>query len=247
MGFAFAADMAVKMPVKAPPPPPAPVYSWTGWYVGGNVGYGWGDERTDIAGTATTISDQPFFGGIPANFAFAGSNTAGLQGVIGGGQVGHNFQFATRWLLGFEADFQGLDARGSSTFADPFSGPICATMGGIPPVCSSFFTLNGTAATAYEAKIEWFGTVRGRLGYLANDQVLLYATGGLAYGRVELSGATNVNGVNIDPFCAPPVRSPLLRPVRACSKPRGPTSASRSAAAPRANSRIGYHQTGRGN
>jgi outer membrane immunogenic protein len=39
---AFAADMAVKMPVKAPPPPSAPVYSWTGWYIGANGGYGWG-------------------------------------------------------------------------------------------------------------------------------------------------------------------------------------------------------------
>src|SRR5262249_34862023 len=55
----------------------------------------------------------------------------------------------------------------------------------------------------YEAKIEWFGTVRGRLGYLVNDQVLLYATGGLAYGRVELSGVTNVNGSVVDPFNPP--------------------------------------------
>jgi outer membrane immunogenic protein len=42
--------------------------------------------------------------------------------------------------------------------------------------------------------IDWFGTVRGRVGYLITDQVLLYGTGGLAYGRVEVSGVTNVSG-----------------------------------------------------
>jgi outer membrane immunogenic protein len=51
-GFAFAADM----PVKAPPPPPAPVYSWTGWYVGDNVGYGWGDANTDLAANGNVTS-----------------------------------------------------------------------------------------------------------------------------------------------------------------------------------------------
>jgi outer membrane immunogenic protein len=214
---AFAADIARKMPVKAPPPPPpAPVYNWTGWYVGGNVGYSWGDAHTDIGGSATTISIPFFEGGVPNNFAFAGSNTAALQGVIGGGQIGYNYQFSPQWVLGFETDIQASGERRSSAFADSFSGPLCAVpVTPPPPRCSStinpggIFTVNGTAATAYEAKIEWFGTVRGRLGYLVNDQVLLYATGGLAYGRVGLSGATNVNGVVINnvavvsPFTAP--------------------------------------------
>ena len=45
---AFAADMAVK----APPPPPAPIYNWTGWYVGGNIGFGWGDADTSFYAAA---------------------------------------------------------------------------------------------------------------------------------------------------------------------------------------------------
>jgi outer membrane immunogenic protein len=47
--------------------------------------------------------------------------------------------------------------------------------------------------TSYEAKIDWFGTVRGRLGWLVNDQLLIYATGGLAYGKVAVSGNANIS------------------------------------------------------
>jgi outer membrane immunogenic protein len=43
--------LAADMPVKAPPRAPAPIYSWTGWYVGGNVGYGWGHANSDLAGS----------------------------------------------------------------------------------------------------------------------------------------------------------------------------------------------------
>jgi outer membrane immunogenic protein len=56
--------------------------------------------------------------------------------------------------------------------------------------------------TAYDAKIGWFGTVRGVLGVLITDHVLLYGTGGLAYGRVELSGNTIVTGSITTPASA---------------------------------------------
>jgi outer membrane immunogenic protein len=189
-GFAFAADMAVK----APPPAPAPVYSWTGFYVGGNVGYSWGDARTDIAGSANAITAQQISGGFttPSTFAFADSNTARLNGIIGGGQLGYNYQFAPQWVLGFEADIQGSGERGSNSFVDPFSTPVCVAVANAS--CAFFAPLNGTAATSYEAKIEWFGTVRGRLGFLLNDQLLLYGTGGLAYGRVNLTGNSVIGG-----------------------------------------------------
>jgi outer membrane immunogenic protein len=87
---AFAADMAVK----APPPAPAPVYSWTGWYVGGNVGYSWGRANSDLAGSGnlSTFIQTP----ATTSFAFADSNTTHLDGVIGGGQIGYNYQFSPR-------------------------------------------------------------------------------------------------------------------------------------------------------
>ena len=71
----------------------------------------------------------------------------------------------------------------SNTFVDPFSTPYCAGIQfGVQ--CIIVGSLNGTAVTDYEAKIKWFGTVRGRLGYLITDQLLLYGTGwlGLRWG-----------------------------------------------------------------
>ncbi len=59
--------------------------------------------------------------------------------------------------------------------------------------CTSTAPFTGTALTSYEAKIGSFGTVRGRVGLLVTDQLLIYGTGGLAYGDVKLSGITNSN------------------------------------------------------
>jgi outer membrane immunogenic protein len=116
----------------------------------------------------------------------------------GGGQIGYKFQFSPRWVLGLEADIQGSGERGSGRFADPFSTQICTGIvivePGQPPFCGTRSPANGAAVTAYDAKIGWFGTVRGILGVLITDHVLLYGTAGLAYGRVELSGNTSVTG-----------------------------------------------------
>jgi outer membrane immunogenic protein len=206
-------------------PVAVPVYTWTGFYVGGNVGYSWGNARTEIAGSATTVAVPFFEGGFPGNnVAFADSNTVRLNGVIGGGQIGYNIQFSPRWVLGFEADIQGSGERGSNAFAHPFSTTPCSLASGFPPpTCERNGTLNGVAATAYDAKISWFGTVRGRLGFLISDQILLYGTGGLAYGHVELSGITNVNGsetTNLHPPSPVPPVLPITPATTAFSESR---------------------------
>jgi outer membrane immunogenic protein len=210
-GPATAADLA--RPVyRRPVVVAAPVYSWTGFYIGGNVGGSWGDARTDIAGNATTFErtgTAPFiFVNTPSSFA--DSQSQRLSGVIGGGQIGYNYQSSPVWMLGFEADIQGSGERGSNAVTDPVSGTVCFGVVAATNQCAqgSAIPINATAVTAYDAKIGWFGTVRGRLGVLVSDHVLLYGTGGLAYGRVEMSGATNVNGSvivppQVLPFAAP--------------------------------------------
>ena len=78
---ALAADLPVKAPRYAPPPP-APVFSWTGFYIGGNVGYSWGDPNTDFnADPVTVIIAAPAT--IPG---FVGSESVKPKGIIGGGQ-----------------------------------------------------------------------------------------------------------------------------------------------------------------
>jgi outer membrane immunogenic protein len=166
------------MPVKAPPsPPPAPVYNWTGWYVGGNVGGSRGDAKTDFAGNGSVSFAST------SSSVFGASNTAHPNGVIGGGQIGYNYQFSPNWVLGFEADIQASGERGSGQFVVPFLIPGVAFGGGPGQVGPPFF---GAASTSYGTKIDWFGTFRGRLGFLVGDQLLIYGTGGLAYGEVAV-------------------------------------------------------------
>jgi outer membrane immunogenic protein len=153
---ASAADMAVK----APPPPVAsvPPGPWVGWYAGGNLGGSWGRARSDfaISGFGTSM---------------ATSDSLSPDGVIGGGQLGYNWQVDPNWLIGAEADIQASGEKASTT---------------------RFDTLDGEGVTTnYETKIEWFGTARARLGYVFDRRILLYATGGLAYGRVSISGTSS--------------------------------------------------------
>jgi len=198
MTAAMAADM--RMPMKAPPIVDPP-FSWTGVYLGGNAGYSWGRARTDqtdtTSSTATTqlfrgsppvgapLTDgaqlgQPQLGAFPQVVTTsAGAGTAGranINGVIGGGQAGYNWQLNRSWVLGLEADIQGSGERGSVT--------VCSVAG-----CTAG-SLIGTANT----RLDWFGTVRGRVGFLPIDKLMLYGTGGLAYGSIRSDYLTGVNG-----------------------------------------------------
>jgi len=170
-----AADMPAKAPIlKAPPA----VYNWTGFYVGANVGFSWGRAKTDLVGTeqvqvfrtagANLVLDT---GAVPiAGF----SDRSNANGWLGGVQAGYNWQTG-RWLFGIEADFQGTGE--DSDFLHTFVIPPVLVQGVQTPAT--------TVSVAGETKLKWFGTVRGRLGWLPTERILLYATGGLAYGRIE--------------------------------------------------------------
>jgi outer membrane immunogenic protein len=149
---------AADMPAKAPP---AAVvgYTWNGLYVGGNVGGAWS------SGWSGTQSFSPLAGNIPVTFDHHGS------GAIAGGQIGYNWQPTRNWVLGIEADLQWSGLDGGTSFSPlPIGGPVVAN------------------SATMSRDLQWFGTVRGRLGY-AWDRWMVYGTGGFAYGQVRYDSA----------------------------------------------------------
>jgi len=149
---AWAADMAVK----APPPAPVPIFSWTGFYAGVNAGGAWGDNAVTYTPLYTGAPPP----GLQAFAAASGSPNFHPSGFTGGGQAGYNWQWS-QWVVGIEADINY--ARLASSLN---SGIL-----NFPGTAPFFFQTSTTT--------NWMATVRPRVGYSFNH-VLFYATGGLA-------------------------------------------------------------------
>ena len=97
---AFAADMVVKAP--PPRPAPAPVYSWTGWYVGAHIGYGWDREDPSVV-ICRCVVDPP----VPFD----------AKDILGGLQAGFNYQF-NALVVGVEGDFAWTGIKGTTTWIE---------------------------------------------------------------------------------------------------------------------------------
>jgi outer membrane immunogenic protein len=172
---AGAADLAGRK--LAPVAPTMAAYSWNGFYVGVNAGYAWTQNSTHYS---YQLGDNPGPDDI-AEFNAAGLVPQGFGGnrggFIGGGQVGYNYQTGAL-VLGLEADFQYLDVKRRSSQTTSFADGADST----------------TIVTAAESGVDWLGTVRARAG-VAFDRTLIYATGGLAYGR--LSNRTSITAAGM--------------------------------------------------
>jgi outer membrane immunogenic protein len=160
--IASAADMPVKAPVYKAPIAIAP--TWTGFYIGANIGGGWSNRNVDYVANDPAAVLLFSIGGQPPSTSFKTS------GALGGLQVGYNWQFNPKWLVGLETDFNWSGMKGS--------GSVAGVLGGAIPFTESV-----------DERIKWFGTVRARLGYVPTDNLLTYITGGFAYGRVEHAGS----------------------------------------------------------
>lgn len=160
---ASAADLALRGAPPAYELPPVVEFSWTGFYAGVNAGFGFSSNRH-----STFCLDPTGVNGGAGCTTLPDLNTDG-EGFVGGGQVGVNMAIGGGFVAGIEADIQYTHIRRTSTVAGDF--PLVG--GGI-----------GTA-DAYTAtqRLDYLGTVRARLGY-AFDRLLVYGTGGLAYGDV---------------------------------------------------------------
>lgn len=153
-GAADAADLNGGSMKDAPAYMPANV--WTGFYIGVNGGYGTSSNSSTLDTYAYHDWDTT---------SGTGSATLTTEGGFGGGQIGYNVQH-DRLVFGIEADIQGSDIKGSkSSEADNGDGDL---------ITDARVTSN----------LDWFGTLRGRAGYLFGN-TLVYATGGLAFGGVK--------------------------------------------------------------
>lgn len=122
--------------------------------------------------------------GLNAGYGFGRMKEEGIsvkpRGFVGGVQAGYNWQI-DRVVAGIEADFQGSAMKKSLTFYDD----------------------QGDYEGDVKAKIQWFGTVRGRLGADIAERTMLYGTAGLAYGRIKIQG----NDVDFGPNSASKTRA----------------------------------------
>ncbi|NUJ79137.1 porin family protein [Methylocystis sp. FS] len=179
-GSALAADLPS---YKAPPPPPLPPPPlWTGFYVGLNAGGTWSSSNTVRLTNGPIVLDPA--GGLvaigPATAAALGASgvftTSNNGGFIGGGQIGYNWQFYNSFVAGIEADIQGIASTRSS---NTYFTAVPVTAGGFVAGFNAFQGIN------VSKNLDYIGTVRGRLGWLFTPTLLVYGTGGLAYGGVQ--------------------------------------------------------------
>jgi outer membrane immunogenic protein len=157
---AFAADM----PVKARSVSAAPVSTWTGCYAGGNIGGGW--QKT------TTRDAEP----TTAPPLDTGADTG--TGVVGGGQIGCDYQVTPNWVVGIQGMFDGADLKGSHVAPFAYAGDTTET---------------------FSSKTDWLATLTGRIGYAVSPQALLYVKGGAAWVHSHYSDA-DPSAVPIVPY-----------------------------------------------
>ena len=190
----FAADLPspkeqIATPVVSP--------TWTGFYAGLNAGYNWG-TNTNAYSQNWGIVNFPAsasFGG--ATYAISGFNPmstvpVAMDGVIrntqsgfmGGAQLGYNYQYGSRVVLGVETDIQGASVRGAARSTGLTNGGSTGTVsgGGLPGPTAVSYTDGAIGSTQIQAGLDYLGTIRGRIGYLWSPALLVYGTGGFAYG-----------------------------------------------------------------
>jgi outer membrane immunogenic protein len=167
-GAILAAPLAVhaadlRAPSYKAPAYVAPAYSsWNGSYGGINGGYAFG-STSDVSLASTSVGFDPAFaaGAVPSAVSLKPT------GYMVGGQLGYNYQIWSSWVVGLEADIQYSSIKSDAT----------VDISGVPGFVPS--------TTTVEHKMDYFGTARVRAGYLIWEPLLIYATGGLAFGHVK--------------------------------------------------------------
>jgi len=164
--IAAAADFPAAPAYKAPPA----YSSWTGYYFGGNLGYGWGrsENNVQVTGLPATL-----FGIPTASLARGDIDHQDVNGALGGFQSGYNWQVGS-FVMGMESDLQLAGQKNHTQYCN-LGGTTCAV-----------------ASIDASHKLSWFGTARSRIGYLVTPGALVYGTAGAAYGQVKTDYTLNL-------------------------------------------------------
>jgi outer membrane immunogenic protein len=169
LGNASAADLGTRAPVYKAPPPVAAPYSWTGFYVGGDIGAFWthsGPGVWDPGPNPFSFGEFPIVGNLDKDGQF-----------VGGVHVGYNWQFAPTWVAGIEGDWSWTDAKAS------FTQHWVSTTPGV--------VRGPNALASLSLKENWLSTVRARIGYLVTPVALVYFTGGAAWGEFDYAASSH--------------------------------------------------------
>ncbi|MDR1828296.1 MAG: porin family protein [Methylobacteriaceae bacterium] len=155
---AFAADLPSNTLYSQPQSYASPgTFSWTGFYAGLNLGYGWPKVDHDVYEAGSV------------NFPRLSKSEDGS--FIFGLTAGYNYQVDPQFVVGAEGDLNFSKLKVSGGTIVPFAAG-----------------LNYQVST----KIDWYGTLRGRIGFLPSDRLMIYGTGGLAFADVDTGGVSTI-------------------------------------------------------
>ena len=173
----IAAVMPTKAPVKAPgifiPPT-----DWTGFYVGGFLGTAFGRSNIQFVGDPAGQGTNPF-----------------VMGALGGLELGYNYEFINKWVLGVDGDFGFTNLKGAKT---------CGTGTGVDATGANVGTGFNPSTLVCERNMNWMGTIAGRIGY-SWERTLFYVKGGGAWADDNVTtsciyGPNTVVGVGASPL-----------------------------------------------
>lgn len=138
----------------APPP-----FSWTGFYVGANIGGAWSRD----SGVSSACSPFPFCNQLP------GTGNVDASGFVGGFHAGYNLMIAPQWVAGIEGDFSWTDLSSSAGAGNVNGAGV----------------LQATGGHTWSESVNWLASLRGRIGYTISPTTLLYFTGGFAWKNAD--------------------------------------------------------------